>query len=299
MNLMRANVSGLFHDALWFMKVNSVEENSRNGAVKTAQDPITFTSTAPVQRVLFCKERKENPIFHFAECLWMMAGRRDAKWLMQFNQRMAEFAEASGDIHGAYGHRWRTHFGFDQILEVCELLKKDPDTRRAVIGMWSPTNDLGVEARDLPCNTHIYFRRRGPYLDMTVCNRSNDLVWGAMGSNVVHFSFLMELIAHEVGLEVGRMHQFTNNLHIYERHWHFLDVPPYCESYKEVGVTNYPIIQGSLKNWLWECEQVVGGVRRSFTESFFNEVAIPILDSNIQNCKASDWKLACERYLQR
>ena len=52
-------------------------------------------------------------------------------------------------------------------------------------------------------------------LDMTVCNRSNDLVWGMLGANVVHFSFLQEYLACRLGVEVGRYTQFSNNLHVY------------------------------------------------------------------------------------
>lgn len=52
-------------------------------------------------------------------------------------------------------------------------------------------------------------------LDMTVVNRSNDTLWGALGSNYVHFSFLMEYVANAVGMGVGYYHQISNNLHVY------------------------------------------------------------------------------------
>ena len=98
---------------------------------------------------------------------------------------------------------------------------------------------------------------------------------------------------------MGQMHQITNNLHIYERHWHFLDVPPYCETYEEVGVEPRPIIRGDLASWLAECEAVVEGSRGPFIEPFFGAVALPILDSNFNDCQAQDWKLACKRYIER
>jgi hypothetical protein len=50
---------------------------------------------------------------------------------------------------------------------------------------------------------------------MTVCNRSNDLIWGSLGANVVHFSFLQEYLAACIGVEVGVYNQFSNNLHVY------------------------------------------------------------------------------------
>lgn len=52
-------------------------------------------------------------------------------------------------------------------------------------------------------------------LDMTVTNRSNDTVWGMLGANYVHFTFLQEYMAARLGVGVGKYHHFTNNLHAY------------------------------------------------------------------------------------
>jgi thymidylate synthase len=282
------------------MRIKAIIEGSRNGRVKTILEPVTLCTLEPTHRVLFVPQRKENPYFHFAECLWMMAGCRSVDWLSNINPRMAQYAEADGQIHGAYGWRWRNHFGFDQIRATVDLLLRQPNTRRAVIEMWDAPNDLNAEKNDLPCNTHIYFRKVGEYLDMTVCNRSNDLVWGALGSNIVHFSFLLEFIAHAVGLKVGCLYQVTNNLHVYERHWHFLDVPPQYHSYAELGVSPYKIIKGDFEVWLEECEDfVVGNRRQRFSEPLFTEVAAPLLDKAPDLCKAEDWKLACMNYDKR
>lgn len=57
------------------------------------------------------------------------------------------------------------------------------------------------------------------YLNMTVCNRSNDLIWGLLGANAVHFSILQEYLAARLGLEVGAYNQITNNLHVYTNNW--------------------------------------------------------------------------------
>ena len=52
-------------------------------------------------------------------------------------------------------------------------------------------------------------------LDLTVCCRSNDVVWGAYGANAVHFSFLQEYLAGRMGVGVGTMYQLSNNFHGY------------------------------------------------------------------------------------
>jgi hypothetical protein len=105
--------------------------------------------------------------------------------------------------------------------------------------MWNVEDDLLKidSSKDVCCNTNIYFALRpGPipeaqdetpdastpstlYLDMTVCNRSNDMVWGMFGANVVHMSFLQEYVAAHLNAEVGKYHQITNNLHVYTARW--------------------------------------------------------------------------------
>jgi hypothetical protein len=54
---------------------------------------------------------------------------------------------------------------------------------------------------------------------MTVTNRSNDMIWGMLGANYVHFSVLQEYMAARLGVEVGYYYHFTNNLHVYDWNW--------------------------------------------------------------------------------
>ncbi len=61
------------------------------------------------------------------------------------------------------------------------------------------------------------------YLDMTVFNRSNDMIWGMLGANYVHFSFLQEYVAGCLGIEVGKYNQITDDLHVYDATWKPLD----------------------------------------------------------------------------
>lgn len=86
-------------------------------------------------------------------------------------------------------------------------------------------------SRDVCCNLSVMFSIRSEgsdtvqadgevsYLDMTVTNRSNDLIWGCLGANYVHFTVLQEYMARRIGVEVGVYNHFTNNLHAYEATW--------------------------------------------------------------------------------
>jgi hypothetical protein len=132
----------------------------------------------------------------------------------------SRYAESDGTMHGAYGHRWRYHFEKDQLIAVSAMLRFDPTTRRAVLGMWDPSIDLGIDHKDIPCNTHIYFavrKRQGQpsVVDMTVCCRSNDIIWGAYGANAVHMAVMGQVVAGLAGLELGVYYQISNNYHAY------------------------------------------------------------------------------------
>jgi len=221
------NVNQAYGHGLHLLQSQGVLEQSRNGGAYVLQEPLATVYEQPIERVLFSPARNCNPWLHLMESFWMLAGRRDATWLDRYvSDFSARFAEPDGDMHGAYGHRWRQHFSLDQDdpldqLSVCiRLLADDPSSRQVVLQMWDPTADLGVRGlRDRPCNTTIYFRRHtatAPRLDMTVCCRSNDAVWGAYGSNVVHFSILQEFIASALGIRMGSYTQISNNFHVYK-----------------------------------------------------------------------------------
>lgn len=216
------------NDAFWHgcdLLRNAPTENTRAGPARVFPAPVVTVLAQPTARVLLEPTRDANPFFHLFESLWMLAGRNDARWLDRFVKDFSSrFAEEDGTLHGAYGYRWRQHFGFDQLNEVVGILQKFPGDRRVVIQMWDCTpdgsvlgeaNDLSNDWKDVPCNTHIYPRIVDDALDFTVCCRSNDLVWGLCGANAVHMSMLMEYMAGRIGVRVGRMITLSNNLHAY------------------------------------------------------------------------------------
>lgn len=246
MTILKArNVNGLLMPALRLIQAEGQPVSSRAGPVLTVPWPVMSVYERPRERVLLHPLRHCNPFFHFFEAMWMLAGRNDVEYLEQFVPRMATFAEDNGLLHGAYGYRWRKHYDFDQIDWAVKHLANDPSSRRCVINMWDPDAD-NEPKNDLPCNTQLMFRVVGNALNMTVLNRSNDAIWGAYGANCVHFSFLQEFMACALELEVGRMFQFTNNLHIYLenaawKRFHTAYFPEAPDVYSE-GLERAPLI---------------------------------------------------------
>jgi thymidylate synthase len=177
--------------------------------------PVSTVYAQPRRRVLFDPIRDANPFFHLMESLWILSGSNRVDLPKYFLSNIDQFSDDGVVFHGAYGHRLRHAFGFDQIERACEILVSKPDTRQVVMSIWHPAMDLGKSTKDMPCNDMVMLDLVDGKLNMTVCNRSNDAVWGAYGANAVQFSVLQEFIAIMVGAEVGHYVQQSNNYHVY------------------------------------------------------------------------------------
>lgn len=240
------NVNDAFAEAMQKVPIFCRREDSRNGEVMVANAPVITTYKNPTERMLFHSQRDANPFFHIMEGAWMLAGRRDVGSIARYNSNIGQYSDNGQVFSAAYGHRWRQHFDVDQIYFVIEELTRSKTSRRAVMIMGDPTTDIGNVAngtKDAPCNLAVAFRVNAGGLDMTVFNRSNDIVWGCYGANAVHMSMLQEVVAAAIGVPVGVYYQFSNNWHIYERHYdlmnHFkTEVDPYLEG---VGLTPMPM----------------------------------------------------------
>ena len=298
------------------------EKPSRAGDVIQVNEPVMVTYDQPTKRVLLNSARDANPFFHLYEALWMLTGRDDVEPLKYYNSNIADIASDNGEtFNGAYGYRWRNAIvdesaKFYKVVDQIELLvrhlKENPFSRRAVLQMWNVEDDLLKidDSKDVCCNTCVYFsispaseqvciadRIQGGIgdgafnhvLDMTVSNRSNDLIWGMLGANVVHFSILQEYMAAKIKVGVGKYHHFTNNLHVYKNNWkpeEWLKAqkPEREESY------NPHFLVSDIKTFDEELPKVVAGnykalsvdqmhATRIWKEPFFNGVAQPMFNA--------------------
>lgn len=311
------NVPSAYSEALVKMKMMYVEETSRNGPVYTVPDPVFLQIADPRQRVLFDATRDANPFFHVMEFVWMMTGSQDSTWISQFNKRFTDYADpGTTSIHGAYGYRWRKHFALDQLSVIIAMLKKDPSTRRCVISMWDSEVDLGASHNDLPCNTSIMFRYVEGELNMTVVNRSNDLIWGMLGANAVHMTMLHELVASAANLTLGAYQVFTNNLHFYpempkgKEIWNtFLCDDRYrgMEGVEPIHLLGRDEIYEDL---IADCNLLVGltdeDENPEFHTNWMRHTGHPIYkawftrdQADVRSVEALDWQLACREWLER
>lgn len=221
------DINEAFYLGLMHVHSEGVAVTRRGKSTLEPPWPVATVYEKPMDRVLFNRTRDCNPFFHLMEAIWILQGRDDVAFLELFNARMALYSDNGKTFHAPYGHRLR-HTNGDQIAQAIELFKADIYTRQVVLQIWDAQRDLGAKTKDMPCNDFIMFKVRDGHhggtadnpepslmLDMTVCCRSNDAIWGAYGANVVQFSFLQEYIARSIGVSVGMYTQLSDSFHVY------------------------------------------------------------------------------------
>jgi hypothetical protein len=205
------------------LRTDGIITDSRNGPVIRFPKPVCLEYSNPRRRVLDHPVRDANHFFHLIETMWMFAGLNTVAPLDLFNEQFKQYSDDGKTFAAPYGFRWRHHFKMDQLQYVVDKLRKNPEDRRIVLQIWDPEELKKPSGKDFACNQNIMFDTRpagpgftgGYFLDMTVTNRSNDLIYGAMGSNLFHMSMLHEYIAHHAGLALGTYYQFSKNMHLY------------------------------------------------------------------------------------
>jgi thymidylate synthase len=194
-------------------------QESRSGKVLELSH-ISFTIDDPRQRWVHSRTPAINPAFAVAEVFAILGGSNDASFLNFWNPALPKYAGLGAVYYGAYGHRLRTSFGFDQIDRAYSVLKNNPTSRQVLLQIWDPVTDFPEENgdprdADIPCNVCSLLKVRNGKLDWLQTMRSNDVYRGTP-YNFVQFTTLQEIIAGWLNLDVGRYCHISDSLHFYE-----------------------------------------------------------------------------------
>jgi thymidylate synthase len=180
----------------------------------------TFVLEDPRQRWVVEREPALSVAFAIVEVIGLINGRRDSHYLNYFNPALPRFAGDTSEYHGAYGHRLRSNFGFDQIHRAFLTLQSNPESRQVVLEMWDaaidfPSSNGTPAAPDIPCNICSLLKIRNGRLYWTQLARSNDLFRG-VPYNFVQFTSLQEIIAGWLGCQLGSYTHISDSLHLYD-----------------------------------------------------------------------------------
>ncbi len=155
------------------------------------------------------------------ELLWFLRGDSNVRWLQDNGVRIwNEWADADGDLGPVYGVQWRawpTPDGrhIDQIANVLETIRSNPDSRRMVVSAWNVA-ELDRMALQ-PCHALFQFYVADGRLSCQLYQRSADLFLG-VPFNIASYSLLTHMVAQQTGLEVGDFVWTGGDCHIYTNH---------------------------------------------------------------------------------
>ncbi|MDA9632805.1 thymidylate synthase [Pelagibacteraceae bacterium] len=122
----------------------------------------------------------------------------------------------SGDVGKIYGVQWRDFNGVDQLNNLIEGLKKDPDSRRHILTAWNPAELHNMSLP--PCHAFSQFYVSDNKLSCQLYQRSCDMFLG-VPFNIASYSILIHIIAKECGYEAGEFIHSLGDFHIYEEHF--------------------------------------------------------------------------------
>ena len=156
------------------------------------------------------------------ELLWFLKGDTNVKYLQENGVTIwDEWADAEGNLGPVYGAQWRSWHGadskvIDQISEVIDQIKKNPDSRRLIVSAWNVAELPKMPLA--PCHAMFQFYVADGKLSLQLYQRSADVFLG-VPFNIASYALLLMMVAQVCDLEVGEYVHTFGDVHIYNNHF--------------------------------------------------------------------------------
>ena len=155
------------------------------------------------------------------ELLWFLKGDTNVTYLQDHGVRIwNEWADENGKLGPVYGHQWRSWPDYqgghiDQITQLVEQIKKNPDSRRHIVSAWNvaEVNNMALP----PCHTLFQFYVADGRLSLQLYQRSADIFLG-VPFNIASYALLLQMMAQVTGLKAGDFVHTFGDAHIYLNH---------------------------------------------------------------------------------
>ncbi len=213
----------VYHDRVYldllkdiFSKSNDKGDRTGTGTLSIFGREMRFDLRDNIIPVLTTKKIHLKSIIH--ELLWYLKGDTNVKYLQENGVRIwNEWANEDGDLGPVYGKQWRAcgPHEVDQIAEVIETIKTDPNSRRMIVDSWN-VNELHKMALP-PCHAFFQFYVANNSLSCKLTQRSCDVGLG-VPFNIAQYSILLCMVAHVTGLKPGEFIWSGGDVHIYNNH---------------------------------------------------------------------------------
>ena len=209
--------------------VKLVMEKGTHKKTRTGVDTISYFGAfykVDLSRgfpLLTTKKMQWKSLLH--EVLWYLSGENHIRNLRQHTKIWDAWADEDGNLETAYGYYWR-HFPsaqkdkdgqwqikeVDQIQYVIDEIERNPSSRRLVVSAWEPGN--ATTSKLPPCHYSFVFNVNNGKLNCHLTQRSGDIALG-IPFNLAAYSLLTQVIAQQVGLELGEFAHTIIDAHIY------------------------------------------------------------------------------------
>lgn len=187
----------------------------------------SFRITDIRDRLPYVPHRGFSVAYFVAEMLWYLSANDSTDWISNYSAFWRNISDDGSTANSAYGARiFKLHpyqqapgmpMGWSQWKSVVDELRRDSDSRRAVIHIRMP-QDTYLASKDVPCTLALQFFVRDGALHQVASMRSSDIILG-IAYDVPAFTMFQELLALELGVELGQYTHVSNSLHLYERHF--------------------------------------------------------------------------------
>ena len=209
-----------YHDLLQRVLDEGVRKEDRTGtgtmSIFGHQSRFSMSDGFPV---LTTKKLHLKSIIH--ELLWFLNGDTNIKYLNDNGVRIwNEWADDDGDLGHIYGYQWRSWPDYngghiDQITDVINTLKTNPDSRRIIVSSW---NVADIPNMNLPpCHAFFQFYVADGRLSLQLYQRSADIFLG-VPFNITSYALLLKMMAQVTGLQEGDFIHTFGDAHIYLNH---------------------------------------------------------------------------------
>ena len=200
---------GILHELLWFLRGDTNIKYLVDNNVK-------IWNEWPFQNYL--KENKLEKKFPKYSDKWS----DKLKWFVEEikkNDKNSSFVKKWGYLGPVYGKQWRDFNGVDQIKDVINQLKKNPNSRRIIVSAWNPKEIEDMKKSGLPpCHCLFQFYVFKGKLSCQLYQRSCDTFLG-VPFNIASYSFLVYIMSKLVGLKPGEFVWTGGDVHIYKNHF--------------------------------------------------------------------------------
>lgn len=197
---------------------NTKTDRTGTGTISIFGNQMRFDMAAGFPLLTTKKIHLKSVIY---ELLWFLRGDTNVKYLQEHGVRIwNEWADENGELGPVYGHQWRSWPDYnggtiDQIQNVIDTIKKNPDSRRMMVTAWNPAE---VDKMALPpCHCLFQFYVAAGRLSLQLYQRSADTFLG-VPFNIASYALLLMMMAQVTGLKAGEFIHTTGDTHLYLNH---------------------------------------------------------------------------------